>query len=75
VSLGFLISRSLLDAVVLNNLMAVIGFVQNRIELPGTTTAGRLQAALAWAVFAVVCRLTIQSMSERDVPNVDRANC
>lgn len=58
VSLLFLVSRSLLGAVVLNNLMAVVGFVKNRIDLPGTTTAGWLQAALACVLFVAVFRLT-----------------
>lgn len=56
VSLLFLVSRSLLGAVILNNLMAVIGFVKNGIELPGTIAAGWLQAALACVLFVVVVR-------------------
>jgi len=58
VSLLFLVSRSLLGAVVLNNLMAVIGFVKNGIELPGTIAAGWLQATLACVLFVAVVRLT-----------------
>jgi hypothetical protein len=58
VSLLFLLSRSLVGAVLLNNLLAVIGFVKNHIEPPGTTAAGWLQAALACALFVVVFGLT-----------------
>jgi hypothetical protein len=54
VSLVFLLSRSLLAAVAMNNVMALIGFLQNRIDLPGTATAGWLRAALAVALFALV---------------------
>jgi MFS family permease len=54
VSLVFLLSRSLLAAVAMNNVMALIGFLQNRLDLPGTATAGWLRAALAVALFAVV---------------------
>jgi len=58
VSVLFLVSRSLLGAVVLNILMAVVGFAKNHIELPGTTAAGWLQAALACVLFVVVFSLT-----------------
>jgi hypothetical protein len=57
VSVLFLASRSLLGAVVLNNVMALIGFVKHRLDLAGTTTEGWLQAALACALFAAVFRL------------------
>ena len=57
VSLLFLASRSLLGAIVLNNFMAVIGFVRHHIELPGTAAGGWLQAAFAFALFVVVFRL------------------
>jgi hypothetical protein len=58
VSLLFLASRSLVGAIVLNNFMAVIGFVRHHIELPGTTARGWLQAALAGALFVAVFHLT-----------------
>lgn len=58
VSLLFLVSRSLLGAVVLNNLMALVGFVKHHLELPGTAAAGWVQAALACGVFVVVFSLT-----------------
>ena len=57
----FLISRSLIGAIVLNNLLAVIGFVRNRIELPGTTAVGWREAALAGAVFVMVFTLTTRA--------------
>ena len=57
VSLLFLASRSLLGAIVLNNVMAVIGFVRHHIELPGTTAGGWWQAALAGALFVAVLHL------------------
>lgn len=46
------------SAGVLNNLMAVIGFVKNGIELPGTIASGWLQAAFACVLFVAVVRLT-----------------
>lgn len=54
VALVFLLSRSLLAAVAINNVMALIGFLQNRLDLPGTATAGWLRAAVAVALFAAV---------------------
>lgn len=58
VALLFLVTRSLLGAVILNNLMAIVGFLRNHIDLPGTTAAGWLQAALACVLFVIVLRLT-----------------
>ena len=61
VALLFLISRSLLGAVILNNLLAVIGFVKNRIELSGTIGDGWSQAALAFGLFVIVFNLTTRA--------------
>ncbi len=54
VSLVFLWSRSLVAAIAFNNVMAVIGFVQNGIELPGTAATGWLEATLALVAFTLV---------------------
>jgi len=54
VSLVFLVSRSLVAAIAFNNVMAVVGFVQNGIDLPGTAAVGWLQATLALVTFTVV---------------------
>ena len=58
VSMLFLASRSLVGAVILNNLLALIGFVGNGIDLPGTAAAGWLRTALACALFVAVFFLT-----------------
>src|SRR5262245_35407577 len=57
VSLVFLSSRSLLAAVVMNNVMALVGFLKNAVDLPGSATAGWLRAAAALALFAIVFHL------------------
>ena len=58
VSMLLLASRSLVGAVILNNLLALIGFVGNGIDLPGTAAAGWLRTALACALFVAVFFLT-----------------
>ncbi len=57
VSLLFLVTRSLLGPVILNNMLAVIGFVKNGIPLPGTSAAGWFQAALACVLIVTVLHL------------------
>lgn len=64
-SLLFLVSRSLLGAVILNNFMAMIGFVKNQIALPGTTSAGWMHAAVACVLFALVFGLTVRESAGR----------
>ena len=54
VSLVFLVSRSLVAAIAFNNVMAVVGFARNRIELPGTAVVGWLEATLALVMFTIV---------------------
>ena len=54
VALVFLFSRSLTAAISFNNLMSVVGFAQNRLELPGAAAAGWFRAALALGIFVLV---------------------
>lgn len=54
VSLVFLLTRSLVAAIAFNNLMAVVGFAQNRLELPGTAAAGWFRASMVLGIFVVV---------------------
>ena len=54
VSLVFLLSRNLVAAIAFNNVMAVVGFAQGRIELSGTLAVGWLQAILTFVVFTLV---------------------
>lgn len=54
VSTLFVASRSLLAAIVLNNVMAVIGFAQRGLVLPLPAPYGWLLAVLALAVFSIL---------------------
>ena len=77
-SLVFLLSRSLLASVIFNNFMAMIGFLKNQIDLPGTTSTGWMHAVVACVLFALVFRLTARERAGalRDdggrYPNIDR---
>jgi membrane protease YdiL (CAAX protease family) len=55
-SLLFVLSRSLLAAILFDNLMATTGFVKNSLSLPLPAIYGWLLAAFALAVFVVVFR-------------------
>jgi len=56
VSLVFLSSRSLLAAIAINNILAVIGFIKNGIELPGEAVPSWHQAIIALIVFVLILR-------------------
>jgi Type II CAAX prenyl endopeptidase Rce1-like len=56
VSVMFITTRSLLAAIVFNNVLALIGFVVNDADLPGTAIEGLVQAAVAALVAIVVIR-------------------
>lgn len=62
VAVVFFLSRSLVAAVGFNNIMAVVGFGQRGIELPGSALGGWLRAALAFAVVVLVVRLAWAAM-------------
>ena len=57
VSLLFVLGRSLLAAIVLDNILAVIGFARNGLTLPQPPLNGWLLAAAAFACFLLVYRL------------------
>ena len=69
VSLVFVITRSLVGAVLLNNLLAMVGFVRNGLSLPGTTAEGWGHAALACLVFVVVVRVVLRSRHRPSPPS------
>ncbi len=56
-ALLFVVGRSLLAAIVYNNIMAVVGFATNRLTLPQSALEGWLLAAAALAGFLLVFRL------------------
>jgi len=55
-SLLFVLSRSLLAAILFDNIMATVGFVKNGLSLPLPAVYGWLLAGLALAVFIMVFR-------------------
>lgn len=55
-SLLFVLSRSLLAAILFDNIMATVGFVKNGLSLPLPAVYGWMLATLALAVFLVVFR-------------------
>jgi hypothetical protein len=57
-SLLFVLSRSLLDAIAFDNVLAVVGFVSNGLTLPQSAVEGWLLAAVALAGFLLMFRLT-----------------
>ncbi len=56
-SLLFVLSRSLLAAIVFDNILAVVGFARNGLGLPQSALGGWLLAAAALAGFVLVFRL------------------
>ncbi|NQX87332.1 MAG: hypothetical protein HRT77_01580 [Halioglobus sp.] len=58
----YLLSRSLLAAIVFNNMMALIGFVLNDLSLPVGSLAGAALFALALALlYRIARRLVLPS--------------
>lgn len=74
VAVVFFLSRSLVAAVGFNNILAVVGFSQSGIELPGSAFGGWFRAALAFAVVVLVFRLAWAAAGGPN-PALQRTGC
>jgi hypothetical protein len=70
VSLVFFLTRSILGALIFNNSMALVGFLQRDLQLPGTVVEGWIRALFAILLGAFVVALVKRRFAAQQPPAV-----